>query len=62
MSSISGDADEFAHFARIQKVLPEGSDFEGFFLFVCFFLVDKGRDNPNDTISGSTLARQRNAV
>ena len=32
------------HFARIQKVLPGGSDFGNVFLFVVFFLVDEGRD------------------
>ena len=27
-SDLSEGSDEFAHFARIQKVLPEGSDFD----------------------------------
>ena len=42
-SDLSEGSDEFAHFARIQKVLPEGSDFGNGF-FVVFFLVDEGRD------------------
>ena len=42
---------------RIQKVLPEGSNtYKGFFLF--FFR----REDPNTTISGPSLARQRNAI
>ena len=56
-SDLSEGSDEFAHFARIQKVLPEGSDFDN-----VFFLVDEVRDDPNTTISGPTLARQRNAI
>ena len=36
--------------ARIQEVLSEGSNFHIFFLF----LVDKGREDPNTTISGPT--------
>ena len=42
-SNLSEGSDEFAHFARIQKVLPEGSDFDNVF-FVFFFLVDERRD------------------
>ena len=53
---LSEGSDEFAHFARIQKVLPEGSDFDKVFFF---FLVDVVRDDPNTTISGPTSARQR---
>ena len=42
---------------RIQKVLSEGVQF-----FDYVFLVDKGReDPPNSTISGPSVARQRNA-
>ena len=55
-SDLSEGSDEFAHFPRIQKVLPEGSDFD------VFFLVDEGSDDPNTTISGPTSARQRNAI
>ena len=32
------------HFARIQKVLPEGVRLWQRFFFVVFFLVDEGRD------------------
>ena len=46
--------------ARIQKVLPEGSNFEKVFV-LGFFLVDGGRKVPNTTISGQSSARQRNA-
>ena len=56
-SDLSEGSDEFVHFARIQKVLPEGSDFDS-----VFFLVDEVRDDPNTTISGPTSARQRNAI
>ena len=35
-SDLSEGSDEFVHFARIQKVLPEGSDFDNF--FCSFFL------------------------
>ena len=35
-SDLSEGSDEFAHFARIQKVLPEGLDFDNVF-FVFFF-------------------------
>ena len=59
-SDLSEGSDEFAHFARIQKALPEGSDFDNVFLF--FFLVNEGRDDPNTTISGPTSACQRNAI
>ena len=30
--------------------------------FDYFFLVDEGREDPNTTISGPSLARQRNAI
>ena len=56
-SDLSEGSDEFAHFALIQKVLPEGTDFDNVFLFV-FFLVDEGRDDPYITISGPTLAHK----
>ena len=42
-SDLSEGSDEFAHFARIQKVLPEGVRLWQRF-FCCFFLVDEGRD------------------
>ena len=42
-SDLSEGSDEFAHFARIQKVLPEGVRLWQPF-FVVFFLVDEGRD------------------
>ena len=38
-SDLSEGSDEFAHFARIQKVLPEGVRLWQRF-FVVFFLVD----------------------
>ena len=57
-SDLSEGSDEFAHFARIQKVLPEG-DFDN---VIFFFLVDEGRDDPNTTISGPTSALQRKAI
>ena len=56
-SDLSEGSDEFAHFAQIQKVLPEGSDFDN-----VFFLVDEGRDDQNTTIIGPTSVRQRNAI
>ena len=40
-SDLSEGSIEFAHFARIQKVLPEGSDFENAF-FVVFSKLMKG--------------------
>ena len=47
-SDLSEGSDDFAHFARIQKVLPEGvrlrQRFFFFFFFFFFFLVDEGRD------------------
>ena len=49
----------FSH-ARIQKVLSRGSNFDG--VFFGFFLVDEGREDLNTTISGSSSARQRNAI
>ena len=33
-SDLSEGSDEFAHFARIQKVLPRGSDFDNVFFVV----------------------------
>ena len=33
-SDLSEGSDEFAHFARIQKVSPEGSDFDNIFFMV----------------------------
>ena len=42
-SDLSEGSDEFAHFARIQKVVPEGVRLWQHF-FVVFFLVDEGRD------------------
>ena len=56
-SDLSEGSDEFAHFARIQKALPEGPTLTTF-----FFLVNEGRDDPNTTISGPTSACQRNAI
>ena len=43
-SDLSEGSDEFAHFARIQKVLPEGVRLWQCFFFCCFFLIDEGRD------------------
>ena len=43
-SDLSEGSDEFAHFARIQKVLPEGVRLWERFFFFFFFLVDEGRD------------------
>ena len=31
-------------------------------MFFLFFLVDEGREDPNTTISGPSLAQQRNAI
>ena len=42
-SDLSEGSDEFAHFARIQKVLPEGVRLWQRF-FYAFFLVHEGRD------------------
>ena len=39
--------------ARIQKILPRGSN---------IFFFDKGKEDPNSTKSGSSSARQRNAI
>ena len=36
-----------------RKFYQRGSNFDGFFVFVV--LVDKGREDPNTTISGSSL-------
>ena len=43
-ADLSEGSDVFAHFARIQKVLPEGVRLWQRFFFVVFFLVDEGRD------------------
>ena len=43
-SDLSEGSDEFAHFARIQKVCQRGSDYDNVFFVFCFFLVDEGRD------------------
>ena len=43
-SDLSEGSDEFAHFARIQKVLPLGVRLWQRLFFVVFFLVDEGRD------------------
>ena len=43
-SDLSEGSDEFAHFAWIQKVLPEGVRLWQRFFVVVFFLVDEGRD------------------
>ena len=43
--------------ARIQKVLSEGVK-----LLFFFFLVDEGREDPKNTKSGPSSARQRNAI
>ena len=48
-SDLSEGSDEFAHFPWIQKVLPEGSDFDNVFFCLFVFL-----DDPNTTISGPT--------
>ena len=55
----------FAH-ARIQKVWPEGSNFDGVFVVVvvCLFFVcvfDERREDQNNTKSGPSSACQRNA-
>ena len=46
--------------ARIQNVLSEGGSKFVFFFFI--FSIDEGREDPNATISGPSLARQRNAI
>ena len=43
-----------------RKFCQRGPTLTGFFLFV--FLVDKGRENPNPTISVPSSARSRNAI
>ena len=48
------------HFMRgSRKICQKGSNSEN--VFVCF-LVEEERKDPNTTISGPSLARQRNAV
>ena len=44
-----------------RKFCQRGSNFDNSF-FVCFFLVDEGKEDPNTTISGPSWARQRNAI
>ena len=46
---------------RIQKFLSEGVQLCQRFIFI-LFIVDEGREDPNTTISGSSLVRQRNAI
>ena len=46
--------------AQIQKVALDGVPNLTSFFWI--FLVDEGRDDPNTTISGPPLARQRNAI
>ena len=43
-----------------RKVCQRGSNFDRFFYFD--FLVDKGREDPNTTISGPLSAHQRNTI
>ena len=47
--------DDFTH-ARIQEVLSEGVQLSH------SFLVDEGKEDPNNTISGPPSSRQRNAI
>ena len=42
-----------------RKFCQRGSNFDKFFFLL---LVDEGREYPNTTISGPSLARQRNAI
>ena len=57
-SDINEGSDEFCTFcADTENFARGGSDFGKVF----FFLVDEGRDDPNTTISGLTLAHQRMA-
>ena len=52
---------DFAHKTSLpsQKVLSPGG---GGSNFDNFFLVDDGREDPNTTISGPSLARQQNTI
>ena len=43
-----------------RKINRGGSNFDNVFLL--FFLIDEGREDPNTTISGPSFARQRNAI
>ena len=45
-----------------QESLSEGVNFDIVFFFLFFFLIDKGREDPNSTIRGPSLARQQNAI
>ena len=45
--------------ARIRQVLSDGVQFSQRF-FIYTFLVDEGREDPNNTISRPSSARQRN--
>ena len=46
-----------------RKFCQRGSNFENVFFLFCFsFLVDKGREDPNTTISVPSSAHQRNAI
>ena len=58
ISQISEKAQTSLHIL-IQKVLPEGSDFDNVFFS---YIVNEVRDDPNTTISGPTSTRQRNAI
>ena len=42
---------------KIQEALSEGGNFDVFFLF-----IDERRKDPNTTIRGPLMARQRNAI
>ena len=61
ISQISVKAKKSLHIFRgSRKFCQRVSDFDN--VFLCFFFsVDEGRDDPNTTISGPTLARQQNA-
>ena len=55
----SEDSDEMPHtaaHARIQKVLPEGSNSDN------VFFSDNEGENPNTTKSGPSSTRERNAI
>ena len=43
-----------------RKFFQRGSNFD--YVFDVVFLVDEGREDPNTTKSGPSLARQRNAI
>ena len=44
-----------------RKFCQRGSKFENVFFSILFY-VDEGIEDPNTTISGPSLARQRNAI